>query len=80
MGVVINDFGTLKNVTKNDRVVEITNTSNQSLVMSRSKYQESADRVYSKAESLIGKEVKVQTSQNTNDWSTSEWFSDIFEK
>lgn len=80
MGFAINDFGTLKNVTKNDRVVEITNTNNQSLVMSRSKYQESADRVYTKAQSLIGKEVRVQTSQNSANWSTSEWFSDIFEK
>jgi hypothetical protein len=80
MGFVINDFGTLKNVTKNDRVVEITNTNNQSLIMSRSKFKESADRVYSIAQSLIGKEVRVQTSQNTANWSASEWFSDIFEK
>ena len=80
MGFVINDFGTLSNVTKDERVVKITNTSNQSLVMSRSKYQESADRVFSKAQGLIGKEVRVQTSQNTANWSTSEWFSDIFEK
>ena len=35
MGFVINDFGTLKNVTKDERLVKITNTSNQSLVMSR---------------------------------------------
>lgn len=80
MGFVINDFGTLKDVTINDQVIEITNTSNQRLVMSRIKYKDSADRVYSKAQNLIGKDVKVQTSQNTANWSASEWFSDIFEK
>ena len=80
MGYVINDFGTLKSVTKDERVVKITNTNNQSLVMSRSRYAESADQVYSKAQNLIDKEVRVQTSRNTSDWSTSEWFSDIFEK
>jgi hypothetical protein len=80
MGFVVNDFGTLKDVIENDQVIEITNTNNQKLVMSRSKYKESADRVYAKAQNLIGKEVKVQTSQNTSNWSTDKWFSDIFEK
>lgn len=48
--------------------------------MSRNKYEESADRAYSKDPTLINKEAKVQTSQNTSDCSSSEWFSDVFEK
>lgn len=80
MGFVFNDFGTLKNVTKDEGYVYISNTNGDSRKMSRGKYQESADRVYSKAQNLIGKEVRIQTSQNTKDWSTSEWFSDISEK
>jgi hypothetical protein len=48
--------------------------------MSLIKYQESAEVVYSKAQNLVGREVSISTSQNTSDWSTSEWFSDIFEK
>lgn len=80
MSFVINDFGTLSNVTKDYSFVCITNTSGESRKMSLSKYKESADAVYSKALKLIGKEVRIQTSQNTNNWSTSEWFSDIFQK
>lgn len=80
MGFVINDFGTLSNVSKDYSFVWITNTAGQTRKMSLSKYKESADAVYSKAQKLVGKNVKIQTSQNTSDWSTSEWFSDIFEK
>lgn len=80
MGFVNNDFGTLKSVVQQPGFVVITNTDGESRKMSRTKYKESAETVYSKASKLIGKEVQIQTSQNTNDWSTSEWFSDIFEK
>ena len=80
MGFVKNDFGTLSNVKKDYLFVWITNTTGNSRKMSLSKYKESAEAVYSKAQTLIGKEVTILTSQNTSDWSTSEWFSDIFEK
>ena len=80
MGFVYNDFGILKSVDQNPGFVIITNTAGESRKMSKSKYKESADTVYSKALNLVGKEVQIQTSQKTNDWSTSEWFSDIFEK
>jgi len=80
MGFVRNDFGKLSSVRKDYSFVWITNTDGQSRKMSLSKYKESADAVYSKAQTLIGKEVSILTSQNTSDWSTSEWFSDIFEK
>lgn len=80
MGFVINDFGTLSNVTKDYSYVWITNTAGERRKMSLSKFKESAEAVYSKALKLIGKEVRIQTSQNTADWETSVWFSDIFQK
>lgn len=80
MGYVYNDFGILKSVDQNPGFVSITNTVGQSRKMSKTSYKESADAVYSKALNLIGKEVQIQTSQNTSNWSESEWFSDIFEK
>ena len=80
MGYVRNDFGTLSNVKKDNAFVLITNTNGARRKMSLSKYKESAEEVYSKAQTLVGKEVSILTSQNTGDWSTSEWFSDIFEK
>ena len=80
MGFVRNDFGTLSRVNKDYSFVRITNTNGDSRKMSLSKYKESAEAVYSKAQALIGKEVSILTSQNTSNWSASEWFSDIFEK
>lgn len=80
MGYVRNDFGTLSKVSKDYSFVWITNTNGDKRKMSISKYKESAEAVYNKAQALVGKEVSVLTSQNTSDWSTSEWFSDIFEK
>jgi hypothetical protein len=80
MGFVRNDFGTLSSVKKDDSFVWITNTNGESRKMSLGKYQESAEVVYAKAKTLVGQEVNILTSQNTAEWSTSEWFSDIFEK
>jgi hypothetical protein len=80
MGYVRNDFGTLSNVKKDYSCVWITNTNGERRKMSISKYKDSAQEVYAKAQTLIGKEVSILTSQNTSNWSASEWFSDIFEK
>lgn len=80
MGYVRNDFGTLSSVKKDYSFVWITNTNGDTRKMSLNKYKESADEVYSLAQTLVGKKVSILTSQNTADWSTSEWFSDIFEK
>lgn len=80
MGFVRNNFGTLSNVKKDNSFIWISNTNGDWRKMSLTKYKESAEIVFSKAQSFIGKEVSILTSQNTSDWSTSEWFSDIFEK
>lgn len=80
MGYVRNDFGTLSNVKKDHSYVLITNTNGDIRKMSLEKYKESAEAVYFKALKLVGKEVGLLTSQNTANWSDSEWFSDIYEK
>lgn len=80
MGFVRSDFGTLSNVNKDYSFVWITNNKGDRRKMSITKYKESAEVVFAKAQTLIGKEVSILTSQNTADWSTSLWFSDIFEK
>ena len=74
------DFGTLTNVENNGFFVVITNANGETRKMSVSKFKESAERVYSKAQNFIGQEVMIQTSQNTANWSPSEWFSDIAPK
>ena len=45
--------------------------------MSMETYKESALNVYEKALNLTGQNVEVRTSQNTSNWSTQVWFSDI---
>lgn len=80
MGYVRNDFGTLSNVKRDNSFVWIINSDGDMRKMSISKYKESAEEVYAKAQTLVGKEVRIRTSQNTADWNESEWFSDIFEK
>ena len=78
MGYVNNDFGILAEVLISGSFLVIRNTDGKTRKMSRSKYKESADEVESKAKGLIGKAVGIRTSQNTGDWSESEWFSDIY--
>ena len=80
MGYAYTDFGTLADVENDGFNVWITNTNGDRRKMSVRKYQESATRVYNQAQRLIGQEVRIQTSQNTANWSTSEWFSDIAPK
>lgn len=79
MGYVRNDFGTLVDVRKNQYYVIFTNENGNERKMSISKYQENAERVFLKAQSLIGKNVSILTSQNTSNWNESVWFSDIFD-
>ncbi len=80
MGYVRTDFGKLSKVKKDFSFVRITNTNGEQRKMSITKYKDSAETVYAKAKNLIGKDVSILTSQNTSNWSSSEWFSDIFEK
>ena len=79
MGYVRNNFGILTNVSKDDFYVWITNSSGERRKMSLSKYKDSAEAVFNKAQAFVGKEVSILTSQNTNDWNADQWFSDIFD-
>ncbi|EKO3723383.1 hypothetical protein ACRN9F_23515 [Shewanella oncorhynchi] len=71
------NFGILVKVSKSPTMILIENEQGQVLRMSLSKYQGSAIEVYQKAQQLIGNAVTVRTSQNTANWSTTEWFSDL---
>ena len=55
----------------------ITNNADKLLKMSMGRYKESAMYVHDKALRLINSPVRVRTSQNTGNWSTGEWFSEI---
>lgn len=74
---VWNNFGVLENASTTDTMVLITNTEGQTRKMSIAKYKETAFHVFEKALTMKGKAVTVRTSQNTNNWNTSEWFSDL---
>ncbi|MDN3716537.1 hypothetical protein [Vibrio breoganii] len=74
---VWNNFGILKSVTKSGTMVLIKNNSRDTRKMSINKYKESALEVYEKAQTMIDKPVMLRTSQNTNNWDSNEWFSEI---
>ena len=79
MAFVWHEFGLLAEVSMDDRYVYIKNTNNSTLKMSKGKYKGSALIVYDKAQTLVGSTIIVRTSQNTSDWSTEVWFSEIEE-
>ncbi len=72
-----NNFGTLTSVSKSGNMVLIKNSDNKVLKMSLTKYKNTAIAVYEKAQTMVGKSVTVRTSQNTNNWDTNKWFSEI---
>ncbi|BCL72560.1 conserved hypothetical protein [Vibrio nigripulchritudo MADA3029] len=72
-----NNFGVLKSVSKDDRFVWVSNEEGRQLKMSIATYQESAEQVYSKAQALVGKNVKIRSSQNSTDLKHLVWFNSI---
>lgn len=76
---IYNHFGLLIDVEKTVDFIVVKNNRNQTRKMSRSMYKENAEFVYEKAKALIGKNVLLRTSQNTNNWRTDTWFSEISE-
>lgn len=74
---VWNYFGILAKVYQTGTMIVIESEDGQQRMMSRKKYRDSATRVYGKAQSLLGQEVEVRTSQSTKNWSEDKWFSDI---
>ncbi|KJY67855.1 hypothetical protein [Vibrio nigripulchritudo] len=72
-----NNFGVLKSVSRDDRFVWVSNEEGRQLKMSIATYQESAEQVYSKAQALVGKNVKIRSSQNSTDLKHLVWFNSI---
>lgn len=74
---IITTFGTLASVERSGSILYITNTKGLTLKMSARKFASRIQSTHNKALTLIGKQVKVHTSQHKNTWSTSEWFYNI---
>jgi|GEM_PF-2627773 len=74
---VWNDFGVLTSVSKDEKFVWVSSAEGHELKMSIVSYEDIVDSVYQKAQSLVGKPVKVRTSQNTSNWNKIVWFSEI---
>ncbi|WP_104403128.1 hypothetical protein [Vibrio penaeicida] len=72
-----NDFGVLKSVSKDEKFVWVSNEEGCQLKMSIVSYKESAERVYSKAQELVGKSVRVRSSQDISDLRDLVWFNSI---
>jgi len=77
MGYVWREFGQLQEVVMTVSHIVVRNVHGEQRQMSRRKYKHSADEVYKKSLKLIGEYVTVRTSQNTNNWNSDVWFSDI---
>ncbi|MDC5706973.1 hypothetical protein OPW41_19360 [Vibrio europaeus] len=71
------EFGILKSVNATDSTLYITSSCGTTLKMSLRKYKQQGLLVKKKAEAMLGSQVIVRTSQNTAQWSTSEWFSEL---
>lgn len=77
---VWNECGTLVSVSKSGSMIFIKNSVGDVRKMSITKYKEAALEVYENARIMVGKNVTIRTSQNTNNWCTIEWFSEIEQK
>ena len=74
---VWNSFGILKHVSNDNRMIRVQNEDGDIRMMSVRKYAQSARNVEAKARTMIGEEVKVRTSQATDNWDANKWFSGI---
>ncbi|RLQ18786.1 hypothetical protein AYK60_01555 [Vibrio sp. SBT000027] len=77
MGYVWNNFGILKDVAVGENYLIVTNSEHQYRKMAMHTYKGTCVDVERKAKQLIGKSVRVRTSQNTDKWPPEIWFSDI---
>ena len=77
MGFAWNNFGILVKENEDDRYLYIYNQNDEFRQISKSKYAPSLPNLRMKINTLIGKPITFRTSQNTANWATSLWFSDI---
>ena len=77
MNFVWNEFGVLDHCILNkDGYLKIYNDKGEVRKMSP-KYKDVFEAVCKKVNNFKGQNVSIRTSQNTNSWLTSDWFSDV---
>ena len=77
MGYSWNNFGVLIKESEDNQYLYIHNSDGQTRQISKSKYATSIADLRVKIQKLLGKPIIFRTSQNTSNWTTSKWFSDI---
>ncbi|MGB0343470.1 MAG: hypothetical protein ACPGGG_08550 [Parvibaculales bacterium] len=79
MAFVWNKFGVLDDRDEDERYFYIFNENGDWRKISKEKYADSMPDIREKVEQLLAakKPILFRTSQNTGDWSTGEWFSDV---
>ncbi len=73
---VWNEFGVLGPHQEDDWYLYAVNEDGVTRQISKRKYP-NYPKIREKLEILLGKRVQLRTSQNTSDWSTDKWFSDV---
>ena len=77
MGYSWNNFGILVRESEDELYLYIHNKNGEFRQISKKKYFSDIPNLRQKIKTLLGKPINFRTSQNTSDWSTSKWFSDI---
>lgn len=77
MGFAWNEFGILTRADEDETYFYIYNDQGDRRKISKYKYRSILDKIREKVQTFMGKSIIFRTSQNTADWSVSEWFSDI---
>ena len=80
MNFIWTEFGKLVDYDDGDfdpRYLFIINDNNERRKISIQKYGASVDIIRQKINALLDKNIQIRTSQNTGNWSTEEWFSDL---
>ena len=79
MGFLWTEFGTLERSfeSSDGRYLIIENDQHETRKISLKKYEAAIPRLRDKIAVLTKQAIQIRTSQNTGDWSSSEWFSDI---
>lgn len=77
MGFAWNNFGILARESEDEKYFYIHNDKGDWRKISKEKYASNLPNLKAKVQTLMGKPIIFRTSQNTANWSPSEWFSDI---
>ncbi|MBL4828972.1 MAG: hypothetical protein JKY55_03650 [Aliivibrio sp.] len=72
-----NDFYQLTEVRLDEQYIIVMNDHGMQRKMNRKTYYLSAEDVYNKARTLIGKQVQLRISKDIRNSTTGEWFTEI---